>query len=204
MSAKHFASARAKLVAAAVAVFLVIGGIAWYRSSRICCAPAPLWDIPAPEQVDAVPAKRPGDFSLDYKAQTGTVAPRYFHRYRLRINRNGAATLTFSPGYGPDGPAWTSRFVVSAHTLDLLWTELRVRGLWLLPPERQATDAELRVGGGSESLEVFAAGRTVVLSVDRRDRFAGAITDYIGRVRGLVPDSLLREFRARQEALPDP
>lgn len=182
-------------VFAALAVTSLVVAIVDYRQ-QLCCAPAPIRFFIAPEQ-------RPDDLWFELASQTGSVSPRYFHRYQLRISNTGVV-FTYSPGYGSGGPSWTTTYALSATTLDSLWADFRTHRFWELPPESAPNENEIQVGAGSTLLTVFARGQFVVLRADRRDSAADSVRAYLERLGGMVPDSLLWASKARQAALPRP
>ncbi len=71
-------------------------------------------------------------------------------------------------------------------------------------PEEPVPPDEIRVGGGSASLTVVAAGRTVALADDRRDAFTVPAALLVTRVGALIPDSLMARFQAQHAAMPGP
>jgi hypothetical protein len=186
-----------RLVAALTVALAIVGGVFVFTRNTVCCAPRPL-------NVDAPPVARPADFALDYRANTGSVSPAYYHTWRLQIAGDGAARMSYVPGYGDDGPEWTASWTVAEPTRDSLWADFRRGALWMAQPEKPLSSDEIQIGGGSSALTVAAAGRSVELSEGRRDAFAVPAGLLVRRVAALIPDSLMQQFKARQAAMPRP
>lgn len=179
----------------AIALVVCVGAFALVAfASRTCCAPPP-------RRFDMVQAmSRPADFALDLTGRTGTVAPRYFYRYRLQVGPDHVAHYTFSPGYEESGPSWTSEFRVSDAAIDSLWTEFQVGTLARTPVAPEIAPGEQSVGGGSESLVVVASGTSTMHETERRDAWAARIIAFIEHVGRLTPDSVQTRLRARHQA----
>ncbi len=79
-----------RVVVALVAALDIMGGVFAFNRT-LCCAPPTV-------TVEAPPAARPADFVLDFTAQTGSVSPQYFHRWRLQVALDGEARKTYVPG----------------------------------------------------------------------------------------------------------
>jgi hypothetical protein len=186
-----------RLVAAVTVTLAIVGGVFAFTRDDLCCAPRPL-------TIDAPPEARPTDFSLDYRAHTGSVSPEYYHSWRLQVAGDGAARMSYVPGYAHDGPEWTASWTIAEPTRDSLWADFRRGALWMAQPEKPLSPDEIPIGGGSTALTVVAAGRTVELADDRRDAFAVPADLLVKRVAALIPDSLMQQFKARQAALPRP
>ena len=186
-----------RLVAALTVTLAIVGGVFAFTRTDLCCAPRPL-------TIDPPPEARPADFSLDYRANTGSVSPEYYHSWRLQIAADGAARMRYVPGYADDGPEWTASWTIAEQTRDSLWADFRRGALWMAQPEKPLSPDEIQIGGGSTALTIVAAGRTVELAEDRRDAFAVPAGLLVRRVGALIPDSLMQQFKARQAALPRP
>ncbi len=176
----------------ALLLISVVTAVAIYRRGQLCCAPAP---------IRLMTEQRPDDAWFELSSQTGSVSPEYFHRYRLRISQAGSE-FTYTPGYDTSAPVWRAEYALSAAILDSLWTDFHAHSFWLLPTEKALRPDEVQHGAGSSVLTMFGNGWAVVLTDDRRDAAADRVRAYIQRFTGLVPDSLLRVYQARQAALP--
>ena len=181
-----------RVILGLVALCISAAGALWQRG-RVCCAPPPITRIAADS-----PSVPPDDFSIDVAWSTGSVAPRYYHRQRVRIDADRTARLTYVPGYDANGPSWDETFVVSDSTFEALWTRFqhaalrRMPAAQPIPPERQS------VGGGSHSGTVVANGSIVAFDDYRADEWSGRVTDFVESVQLVIPDSIRDRLAARQ------
>lgn len=181
-----FTPARRRLQVAVVLVTLGVAGYALY-GSRACCAPAPvnLDEWIAREARDT--AALAPDLAVEIETGTGSLAPRYHYDYRLRVERSGAATLTYWPGYGQDdSQAVRARFTLA---------DTEVRTIASLARQLQDSpgpidDRDIPNGGRSARITLVAAGRRSIIEEWQRepfDRWQRALQE---RSRRVIPDSV--------------
>lgn len=164
-----------------------VAGIMQYR--QVCCSLPPV-----PPLREKLSGPRPADFGLTLSASTGTVAPEFYYSYRLAIAPDGAGRVTVTRGYGTDGPQTSADFLVPAGSLDSLWQEFDANRLAETPDVGPIPQDEIRVGGGSSTLSVTAAGQTIQLDDVRRigDAWEPRVRALIARVEAQLPDSARR------------
>ena len=183
-----------------LAAALLLSGVTYSWLTNRCCGSRAMRDLPRAE----TPAARPRDFSVDLFTSTGTVAPKYYHRLRLRVGGDSLARVDFSPGYDTTGPTWSATFAVADSAIEALWADFQRRALRQAPTSPPIPSDQIRVGGGGMRYVVTASGRTHALDAERRDEWEGPIHRFSDAVSALLPDSILASFKARQAALPDP
>lgn len=182
-----FNPARRRLQLAIALVALGVAGYALYVP-RACCAPAPVnvdeWI--ASEAARDTAALAP-DLAVEIETGTGSLAPRYHFDYQLRVERNGAATLTYWPGYGQDDAhAVRARFTLA---------DADVRVLASLARQLQRSpgpidDRDIPDGGRSARITLIAAGRRRVMEEWQREPFDGWQRALQERSRRVIPDSV--------------
>ena len=127
------------------------------------------------------------DLAVEIETGTGSLAPRYHFDYQLRVERNGAATLTYWPGYGQDDAhAVRARFTLA---------DADVRVLASLARQLQRSpgpidDRDIPDGGRSARITLIAAGRRSVMEEWQREPFDGWQRALQERSRRVIPDSV--------------
>src|SRR5688572_13639386 len=102
---------------------------------------------------------RPDDFTVTYTSSNGTLPPPHHYEYGIEIGPDGQGMVTLIPDYrGPDVPQWREAFSLPPGAMDRLFEAFAAAGLFTTE-WREAED--IPVGGGSEYLEVTAAGRRI-------------------------------------------
>ena len=181
-----------RVILGLVALCISAAGAVWQRG-RVCCAPPPITRIASDS-----PSVRPDDFSIDVAWSTGSVAPWYYHRQRVRIDADRTARLTYVPGYDANGPSWDESFVVSDSTFEALWTSFQHAALRRMPAAQPIPPERLAESGGSHSGTVVANRSIVAFDDYRADEWSGRVTDFVGRVQLIIPDSIRDRLAARQ------
>lgn len=96
-----------------------------------CQAARPLAATPSATET-AIPSAdgRPGDFSVAYHWENGSLPPPNHYEYTIMIEADGSGQMTLIPDYpGGDVPVWEERFTLSAAQLDALYATLQAHGL---------------------------------------------------------------------------
>ncbi|MBC13014.1 MAG: hypothetical protein CMM85_08610 [Rhodothermaceae bacterium] len=138
----------------------------------------------------------PADLSLDYRWSAGSMPPPHHYAVRIRLDADGAE-VALRPGYaGADTPTWTVPLTPTASDREVLVTALREAGLF----EADSTPRRPRhIGGSGWTLRVTAEGRSVSVPRDAVAE-AGDPAAVEAAVRGLVPDAVWADLRARRQA----
>jgi hypothetical protein len=193
-SRRGFAARRAVLALAALA--LLGAGAAYRRWSNMRCCTLP----PQQPYASELPTPRPNDFSVDVAWSTGSVAPRYYYRQRLRLGSDRQVRLTFVPGVDADAPSWDATFTVPDSTLDALWASYQRLGLRRIPAAQPIPPERHVDGAGSHSGTVVASGQMVAFDDYRADSWSSVVLTFVERVQAITPDSLVQRLAARHAA----
>lgn len=187
-------SRRGVLLAAAV-VALIIGGFASYEY-RVCCAPAPLnMEAWLASQAARDTATLAPDLAVEIETGTGSLAPRFHFDYRLRVERDGAATLTYWPGYGQDDAQ-----AVRAHfTLpDTTVRAIAALALQLQNSPGPIDERHIPNGGRSARITLVAGGQRSVTEEWQPAPFEGWQRALQEQSRRVIPDSVWAQCEEAQ------
>lgn len=179
---------RARRLTIVIAALVAVAGVAsylWSRSVTVCCAPPPIdvaaWlDRNAPTAATPIP----DDFALDLSASTGSVSPPFYYRYEMHVERGGAATLAYHPGYAaPDSLTLRQSFTVPDSIVRVLAT-LSER---LQDPKGRLPDREIPDGGSSPYLMLHLNGRAIEVVPWQREPHASWQRAIESTLRDAIP-----------------
>lgn len=163
-------AARRRRLTIVIAALVAVAGVAsylWSRSVTVCCAPPPI-DVAALLARNAPTAATPvpDDFALDLSGSTGSVSPPFYYRYEMHVERGGAATLAYHPGYAsPDSLTLRQSFTVPDSIVRVLAT-LAER---LQDPNGPLSEREIPDGGSSPYLMLHLNGRAIEVAPWQRE-----------------------------------
>lgn len=144
-----------------------------------------------------MPDTRPGDFTVLYEWQEGSLPPPYHYEYTIDIQPDGQGEVTMIPDYPSDTvPTWTEAFTVEQAKLDELYQLMVDKGMF--STKWQAQDMP-PVGGGSDSLTVTAQGSDFHIPYFVIVRQATAASEIVSAVAALVPREVWDKLDAQRE-----
>ena len=185
------------LLIAGTALLTALGGWWLYRQSqRVCCAPPPAdWEGWLVEHPPAAAMTVPDGFAVEISSGTGSLAPEFHYDYTLRIDRSGAARLTYWPGYGQeDSLAVFQEFSVPDSTVRILAT-LAVQ---LRDAPGPVSERDIPVGGRSPHITLRERGRVAVVGAWQPEPF-GSLQSAMERIaRTSIPADVWATCEAAQ------
>lgn len=144
------------------------------------------------------PAATAGGLSLTLYFSNGSLPPPHHVHYRIELDADGAAELSYTRGY--EGPARTATYTVAPATMTAL--EQQARALAAVKASFAAAETTPRpVGGATTHARVVLDGEVVDFPTLFNQPHAEALSAFYRDVRATVPATAWTAVKA--EANPD-
>lgn len=151
--------------------------------------------IPALAATMLSPVGHAGALSLTLYYSNGSLPPPYHFHYRIEIERDGSAELSYTRGY--EGPAKTASYTLAAETLAAL--ERQARALAAVKDSFAAAENKPRpVGGATTHARIVLDGEVLMLPTTFNQPHAEALDAFYREVRDTIPDDAWAAVKAEE------
>lgn len=151
--------------------------------------------LPALAATMLSPVAHAGALSMTLYYSNGSLPPPHHFHYRIEIERDGRAELSYTRGY--EGPAKTASYTVAAETLAAL--ERQARALAAVKDSFGAAEGKPRpVGGATTHARIVLDGETIELPTTFHQPHAEALGAFYREVRDTIPDTAWAAVKAEE------